>query len=303
MEDVDVGEVTGDEPARLEHGAGRAHSTTSLPRYASTTVSFLRTSCAGPFRDHASLCHHDHPVGVVHHDLHVVLDEEDGRPVARPHLLDALEQATRERRIHAGERFVQEHEARREHERARKLEELALAARERSGVLAGVTAQLERLEQLVRARPHFTFSASRCEGSGEQACKPLAGVVRRGKEHVVEHAHHVQRLRQLERPHEPAAGDRVGRQVVDRPAVEPDGAAACALEAGDDVEERRLARAVRADQRRDRAALDAEARAVHGADAAEALLDALDLEDGVTHRAASPASCRRSPAAGTPSAG
>ena len=116
-------------------------------------------------------------------------------------------------------------------------------------------------------------------GRTNQRAQPLAGMVRRGEQHVVEHAHHVQRLRHLERPHEPAARDRVRGQPVDRAAVEPDRAAVGALEARDDVEERRLARAVRADQRRDRAALDDEARAVDRAHAAVALLDAFDLED------------------------
>src|SRR6266545_5953313 len=48
VEDVHVGDVAGDEPTGLEYGAGGAHPTTTLPRYASTTVSSLRTSCADP---------------------------------------------------------------------------------------------------------------------------------------------------------------------------------------------------------------------------------------------------------------
>src|SRR5215208_2299191 len=52
--------------------------------------------------DHLPLRHHDHAVGVVHHHLHVVLDEEERRPVALAQLLDVREQAAAERRVDAG---------------------------------------------------------------------------------------------------------------------------------------------------------------------------------------------------------
>src|SRR5439155_23049176 len=70
-----------------------------------------------------------------------------------------------------------------------------------------------------------------------------------------------------------------GRQALDRPPIEDDAPGVGAQEAADDVEERRLAGAVRADQRGERAALDAEGGAVDGPDAAEASRHVGHLED------------------------
>jgi hypothetical protein len=53
------------------------------------------------------------------------------------------------------------------------------------------------------------------------------------------------------------------------------------VEAGDQVEERRLAGAVRTDQRGDRAALHLEVADVDGRHPAEAALDVVDHEDGI----------------------
>ena len=88
----------------------------------------------------------------------------------------------------------------------------------------------------------------------------------------------------LERPAEAAAGPgRSGCSVGDVVAVEHDRAVVGGQEAGDEVEQRRLAGAVGPDEPEDLARVRASKRdVVDGGDAAEALGDAADLEhDGV----------------------
>ena len=78
-----------------------------------------------------------------------------------------------------------------------------------------------------------------------------------------------------------------GARVVerDRLALEEDGAAVDAVDAGDALHERRLTGAVVADQRGDLARIDVEVDVVEDVDRAETLVELTDLEDGRSHRA------------------
>ena len=89
----------------------------------------------------------------------------------------------------------------------------------------------------------------------------------------------------------------VRRQAVDIAAVQPHGAAVRREQAGHEVEQGGLAGAVRPDQRMDLAGADRQARVRHGADAAELLGDAVDLE----RRSRRPSRARRKAGSGRPS--
>ena len=112
----------------------------------------------------------------------------------------------------------------------------------------------------------------------EHARKTLAGLIVGVDEHVFQHGHPGQRPRDLERAPDPEPRDGVGRQPVETIGAEADLAAVGPREAADHVEERRLARAVRTDETRDRAFGHGEGAAGEGLDAAEALGDAGDGE-------------------------
>ena len=166
--------------------------------------------------------------------------------------------------VDAGERLVEQQDPRLEHQRPCELEQLALAARERAGVVAapcprGRTPRASRVPGRARSAPR-----ERHTGRSAESSEPLARVVRRREQHVVQYGHDGERLGELERAHHPLARDRVRARAVHRAPVEPHLAAVAALEARDDVEERRLAGAVRADQRGDRAARHGEGRRVDG---------------------------------------
>ena len=138
-----------------------------------------------------------------------------------------------------------------------------MPAGEGSGVVVRSPVEAHQPEQFERALPS---SASPAAGTGSRrAGIVLAGMRRRAHEHVLEDGHARQRSRRLERPHEAAPRDCVRRPAVDPLAGERHAAAVGAHEPGDDVEERRLAGAVRADQGRDGAGLDRERRGVDGA--------------------------------------
>ena len=97
-------------------------------------------------------------------------------------------------------------------------------------------------------------------------------------EHVLERGHVVEEADVLERPRHAERRDLVRRARGDVDVLEEDPARGRLVDAGQDVEEGRLAGAVRADQADDRAARDREVDVVHGDEAAELLahLDRLE---------------------------
>ena len=78
------------------------------------------------------------------------------------------------------------------------------------------------------------------------------------EQHVVEHREPRQRLRELERTDHPGPGDPYAGMPRGCVPVEGPAAAVRVVEAGEQVEQGRLARAVRTDERGDRVALDLE---------------------------------------------
>ena len=88
----------------------------------------------------------------------------------------------------------------------------------------------------------------------------------------------------LERTGEALLADAVRRQALNVAAVEAHGAAVRRVQARDQVEQRGLAGAVRADQGMDLAGADREAGVGDGTDAAEMFRDAVDLQHRSLHR-------------------
>ena len=104
-------------------------------------------------------------------------------------------------------------------------------------------------------------------------------------QHVVEHGHVREQADRLEGAGDPARDDGVGPQPDQARPCERDPTGVGPHEAGHDVEERRLARAVGTDETDDGAARNDEVDAVEGDDAAEGLGDAAHVEDGRLARA------------------
>ena len=94
-----------------------------------------------------ALGHHHDPVGDVPDDVHVVLDEQHRHALVAQGL-DVTEERLGERRVHARHRLVEHDHLRVAHQRPGHLQQLALASRERPGVVLALLEQAEPVEQL-----------------------------------------------------------------------------------------------------------------------------------------------------------
>ena len=197
--------------------------------------------------------------------MHEVLDHDHGHaplldaPERAEHLGDLLW-------VEAGEHLVGEEQQRLCGERARELEALLLRHVQLPGGELGLLREPERGEHLLgdrrrRAQRQVLAAEARADGDVREAAE------------VVERPHDLVCAR------DPAARDLERPQPGDVLALERDAPGPRPVDAVDRVEERRLARAVRADEPQDRALLDAEARAVDRDEPAEADGDAVDGED------------------------
>src|SRR6185312_12057335 len=100
----------------------------------------------------------------------------------------------------------------------------------------------------------------------------------RSRHHVLLDGHVEEEPERLERAGDPAGGDLVRVEAEQAPALELDLARIRRVDARDQVEERRLAGAVRPDHAHDLALVDVEVEPVDHAQAAEGERDALQLE-------------------------
>jgi hypothetical protein len=195
------------------------------------------------------------------HRLLLVVRDQHGRDVdlvvqaAQP-----LAQLGAHLGVERAERLVEQQHARLDGERARQRHPLALAARELIRVALRVAAEADDAEQLgdpgVDARPRL-----------------LADL--QPERDVVVHGHVLERRVVLEDEADLPALRRHARGVV---ALDLDAAGVGRLEAGDDPQQARLARAARAEQRGQRAAGDLERDVVERDEVAEALGDLADRD-------------------------
>src|SRR4029077_20064899 len=147
--------------------------------------------------------------------------------------------------------------------------------------------ELEQLPRPVRDRKLFLPLVGRLE---HRVPELAVGPAMLADPDVVEGAHVLEQPDVLE-----GAGDAERRGLVrlragDVAALEHDATLGRREDAGDRVEQGRLARAIRADQREHLAALRVERHIIHGDEAAEPLRHVLDLQDELLGRAGGPRS-------------
>ena len=220
---------------------------------------------------------HDDRIAQPHDEIHVVLDEQERQP-ARVQLPDALLDLLDEQWIDAGGRLVEEYEPRVGHQHGRELEQLLLSVREVAGTLVREPREPELLQQLERA--HVLLLAHRTPE------RRAPGLLERS-DHVLHERQVGEDARLLERAREAAAGERHRIGPADARAGEADRPCVRPQVARDQVERRRLAGSVRADERGHRALGHDERAVADGSDAAEALRQAIDLEQRRAHACAS----------------
>jgi hypothetical protein len=163
------------------------------------------------------------------------------------------------RRRQAERRLVEHEQARRAHQRARDGDRLLLAAAHRAGELLRALAQLGEVLQ-------HSVEAARTLGLADEPAAELD---------VLAHRHARKKLPAFGHQRHAGGDDRVGA-LRQRPAVERDRAAA-PEQAGDGLEQRRLARAVGPEDHRE-AGPHLEPQLAHDEDGAVARGQALDRE-------------------------
>ena len=223
-----------------------------------------------------------------------MLDQQDRRAVAA----DVLEQAAQRgglRRVHASGGLVEREELGLGRERARDLEAALVPVGQVPRQAVRAPGHAHVIEQLVRPLVDRPFLVARVRVARDRA--PDAGA----RAHVAAD-HHVLQRRQvgeqpdvLERAGDSARGDLVGLQALQHVAVEREVPAVGHVDAGEHVEQRRLAGAVRADQPVDLAVADREPDVGERLHAAEALRDALRRQQRqrLVHLAGTSSSRRR----------
>lgn len=178
---------------------------------------------------------HD-PLGDVHHQLHVVLDEEDRQVKVLAHAAEKGGQFLCLPRVHAGRRLVEEKQPRPRGQGAGDLQPALGPVREVARRFVQDVLQADVFQQGVRFQERVLLFAPhpiRLQENVEQAGLQ-AGV--HGDEHVFEHRQPAEEANVLERAGNAAGGHLIRAQAHQRAAVKADLAAVGLVDAGDEVE-------------------------------------------------------------------
>ena len=114
--------------------------------------------------DHFAEIHHQHAVGDVADDVEVVADEEIGQAEFALEIGQQIEHLRLDRFVERRDRFVEDHQSRRQRQRARNVDTLALPAGNFVRIAAGkiLRPQAHLAEQLTRQRARDAPSAMPC---------------------------------------------------------------------------------------------------------------------------------------------
>ncbi len=226
---------------------------------------------------------HRDSLGQLHHDLHVVLDDQHRQPVAVADLAQALDDLPRLLDAHPGRRLVQQEHPRLERQGDGDLQQALVAVADAARRLVGVRRDAGQLQAL--AAPLGDAGQSRPRRQrGRAAQQPL-----RAQPHVLEDRQRWADGGHLHGARESGAGPARRRPCGDVLAAKPDLPRARRREAGEQVDQRRLAGPVRADERAQLAIVQHQPHILDGLQPAEAAAKPARLEDDVAHAAGRPA--------------
>ena len=189
-------------------------------------------------------------------------------------------------RVHAGRRLVEQEEPGLRRERARDLEPALVAVGQAARQVVFLAAETDECQQLARPRRARALPLRRTDGGRNTAPgtrRSEAAVL--ADQHVVEHRHLREEPDRLKGARDAPRDDRVRPKPDDGRALEDDAPAVRLYEPRDHVEERGLAGAVRADEPDHGASRHDEVDVVERHDAAEALVEPVDLEQRLCRRA------------------
>src|SRR5215510_9797308 len=259
--------------------------------------------------DLLAVVEHDDVVGNLHHHGHVVLDQKDRGRMLVPDLVQIAAELGALIRIEAGGRLVETKQHRVRAHGARDLQPALAAIRQFAGGIVGAVGEGGAVEPIARLvdrgalRPCVGAQSKRAEHG--KSGRPHQGIVL-GDQKILQHSHALEQADVLKRARDagPVRHQIVGHALEQKQNAVPardaaraalgqgaelfphagitelqrDASLARLVEAGDAVEHRRLAGAVRPDQRGDIAASGREREIVDGHQAAEAHAEVLDAQ-------------------------
>src|SRR2546422_6109483 len=106
-----------------------------------------------PFREHATLVHHDDPVRILEDDVHVVLHNDRAEALRSHHRLDPVHDLPLLPRADPARRLIEKNQLRPERVRHRHVEQLALALRQLAGRDVPLGREAEFLQHAERLVP------------------------------------------------------------------------------------------------------------------------------------------------------
>src|SRR5438874_4127229 len=219
---------------------------------------------------------HDDAVGERAHHVHLVLDQQDGLVALRLDVADEIEDHRHLVDAHAGGRLVEHEHLGLEREQDRHLELALIAVRQRCGRDVALLGERDAVEIVLGPLDQLDVRAP----GGEQALAGIGARLHR-KAHVLQHREARKQIGQLEGAADAALGALRCAHARDVLAEELHRAAGRRELPRDQVEVGRLAGAVRADDRRERAGPKFARHAVHRDMPAEADRQAARLQYGI----------------------
>ena len=222
----------------------------------------------------AALIHHHHAIGDFERLFLVVGDEDGGDVDLLMQRTQPLTQFLTHLGIQRAERLVEQQDTRRDRQRPRERNALALAARQLAGVTSSQPIKLHQIEQFLDAR------ADRCVILADRA-----GLHAQAERDILEHRHVTEQRVMLEHESHLTLAGAADKRVF---AVERNLAEVWPIEACNDPQQRGLARTRRAEQRQQFAIADLEIDAVKSGERAEFLDQVFDFN---RHAAIPPHRC------------
>src|SRR5882757_4575357 len=243
-------------------------STKFLPEIGFDDLRVVAHRVGHSFGDAPAGTEHGHPVADIHDEADDMLYENERDALF---IADAPEQG-----IEFGEaieaeadgRLVEQHDLRVANESSGDLDDPLLPEGEGGTRTVGECRHADEFQRLTGRffRDLLLPVAAQVEAGGDEARR---GAVMQSRHEVFQHRHAAKQLRGLEGAAEPEPRDGARLAPDDGHAIEQHVALVRGVNAGDDVEHRRLARPVGADQAADLAGLDIEVDAVEHLHAAE----------------------------------
>src|SRR5687768_3496636 len=224
------------------------------------------------FGDLLAVVEHQHAVADVHHQPHVVLDQQQ-RDAVVADAPDQLAERNALRGVHARGRLVQGEELGLGGEGPRDLEPALVAVRQAAGGLVRACADADVVEQLQRAFLDGLFLCQGALGAQHRADHPGAAAQVPADHHVLKRRQVGEQADVLEGARDSGLRHVVRLQPAQAAPAEGERAGVGGVDPGQHVEERGLARAVRSDQAVDLALTDREGDVLQRLHAAEALGD------------------------------